>query len=99
MMELEVAFLRRWIMWAAVRVGGGVQQLLRPGLWQLLLIVLIGVPALALVAAPAVLILAALALFWLIELVFYAGLKLFSGRTPPSERKPVNPPALLLKTS
>jgi hypothetical protein len=99
MMELEVAFLRRWIMWAAVRVGGGVQQLLRPGLWQLLLVVLIGVPALALVAVPAVLILAALALFWLIELVFYAGLKLFSGRTPPSERKPVNPPKLLLKTS
>jgi Protein of unknown function (DUF1353) len=96
MMELEVAFLRRWIMWAAVRVGGGVQQLLRPGLWQLLLV---GVPALALVAAPAVLILAALALFWLIELVFYAGLKVFSGRTPPNERKPVNPPGLLLKTS
>ena len=99
MMELEVAFLRRWIMWAAVRIGGGVQQLLRPGLWQFLLILLIGLPALALVAAPAVLILAALALFWLIELVFYAGLKLFSGRRPLSERKPVNPPALLLKTS
>ena len=99
MMELEVAFLRRWIMWAAVRVGGGVQQLLRPGLWQVLLVVVIGVPALALVAPPAILIVAALALFWLIELVFYAGLKLFSGRTPPSERKPVNPPTLLLKTS
>jgi Protein of unknown function (DUF1353) len=99
MMELEVAFLRRWIMWAAVRVGGGIQELLRPGLWQFLLVLLIGVPALALVAVPAVAVVAALALFWLIELVFYAGLKLVSGRKPPSERKPVNPPQLLLKTS
>jgi hypothetical protein len=99
MMDLQVAFLRRWIMWAAVRVGGGVQELLRPGPWQFLLVLLIGVPALALVAVPAVAIVVVLALFWLIELVFYAGLKLFSGRKQPSEHKPINPPELLLKTS
>jgi hypothetical protein len=92
MMELEVAFLRRWIMWAAVRLGGG-RELLKPGLWQLLLVLLIAVPAIAFLAVPALVILAGLALFWLIELVFYAGLK------PFSKRKPVNPPRLRLKTA
>jgi hypothetical protein len=52
-----------------------------------------------LVAVPAVAIVVALALFWLIELVFYAGLKLFSSRKQPSERKQINPPELLLRAS
>jgi hypothetical protein len=92
MRELDVAFLRRWIMWAAVRVGGG-RELLRPGLGQVLLVVLVAVPAIALVAIPAALIMAALAVFWLIELVLYAGLKLFG------KRKPRNRPRLRLMTA
>ncbi len=78
-------------MWAAVRVGSG-REILRPGFAQLLLVLLIAVPTAAFVAVPALVILVALAVFWLVELLFFVGLKPFS-------RKPVNRPRLLLKLS
>lgn len=87
MNDLKVAFLRRWIMWAAVRVtivrGDGLQDLPR---W-----LVIALPAAVFVIVPAAVILLWLALFWVIETIVYWPLRLV-GRTP-------NPPKLRIKLS
>ncbi len=102
MRELDVAFLRRWIMWAAVRWG----SLLKPGgrnewwkdSWAVLLATLVALP---IVSFPAAMILLSLAVFYLVELLFWVPLKIVAkikeaaGDTPP--RKQVNTPSLLLK--
>ncbi len=102
MRELEVAFLRRWIMWAAVRWG----SLFKPGgskewwkdSWAVLLASAVALP---IVLLPGLTILVALAAFYLLELVFWVPLKLVAlgrqafGAPPP--RKQVNAPSLLLK--
>ena len=79
MRELGVSFVRRWMMWAAVRVGAGKDVFLR-GIGQLLLVLLVALPSLALVAIPAVAILVVLVLFWVIELLFYFALAPFAAR-------------------
>jgi hypothetical protein len=88
MRELQVSFLRRWIMWAAVRFGGG-SEVFKPGLAQFLLVLLVALPAFAFVAGPSVVVVAALAVFLGIEWVVFALLKPFS-------KKPVNRPRLTL---
>jgi hypothetical protein len=92
MRELSVSFVRRWMMWAAVRLGSG-KGLVSPGLGQLLLVLLIALPSLALVAAPAAVILVALTIFWLIELLFFLVL------APFSRREKVNKPQFAWKMS
>ena len=77
MRELEVPFLTRWIMWAAVRWGavikpGGLKGWWREA-WRVALITLLTVP---IVILPAIFIAVSLAAFFLLELVFWIPLKL-----------------------
>jgi uncharacterized protein DUF1353 len=89
MRELKVPFVRRWIMWAAVRLNS---HLSHAGPAQIAIWLLVAVPALAFVIAPALMILIWLLLFSLIEFIFYGLLKPFS-------KKPVNRPRVAVKTS
>jgi hypothetical protein len=91
MRELGVGFIRRWVMWAAVRLGSG-WGVFQPNLWQFLLVLLIAAPTAAFVLTPTVVILVALAVFWIVELLFFLGLKPFSS-------KRVNEPPLVPKLS
>jgi hypothetical protein len=91
MRELGVGFIRRWVMWAAVRLGSG-WGVFQPNLWQFLLVLLIAAPTAAFVLTPTVVILVALAVFWIVELLFFLGLKPFSS-------KRVNEPHLVPKLS
>lgn len=91
MRELGIGFLRRWIMWAAVRLGSG-RAVLQPNFRQLLLVLLIAAPTAAFVLTPTVVILVALAIFWIVEMLFFLVLKPFS-------RKRVNQPSLVPKLS
>jgi hypothetical protein len=70
MRELGVPFLRRWILWAAVRVGalvkgGGTQHWWRES-WRVLLVALVALPV---ILPPAVLIVIALVIFYVFELI------------------------------
>jgi hypothetical protein len=96
MRELDVPFLRRWIMWAAVRWGALVKPGGRRGWWrEAWRVLLVTILALPVVLPPAVVVAAALAAFYLLETVVWAALKLAEttkrtlGRQPP---KQVNPP-------
>jgi hypothetical protein len=104
MRELEVPFLRRWIMWTAVRWAA----LTKPrGLvgwwresWRVLLVTLIAAPF---VIPPVVVILASLMLFWILEAIVWVPLKLTrlirSKVAPQEPAKEVNAPALELTMS
>ncbi len=102
MRELDVAFLRRWMMWAAVRWG----SLLKPGgrkeWWKdAPAVLLASAVALPIVILPAVTILIALIVFYVVELLFWIPLKAAATireavRKEP-QRKQVNTPSLLLK--
>jgi hypothetical protein len=103
MRELGVPFLRRWLMWAAVRIGaltkpGGRRRWLRDSYMVFPLLLL----ALPIVGPPAVLILVALLLFWVVEYLFYLPLKLsaaFKARKGKPGLKAVNAPELSLRQS
>ncbi|MBX6389079.1 MAG: DUF1353 domain-containing protein [Frankia sp.] len=74
--ELGVSVVRRWLMWAAVRVGAvsrsrSIKELWAGGPWQLLAILAIGLQAVVLLAVPVVVELVCLALFALLEWVVY----------------------------
>lgn len=64
--ELEVPFVRRWIMWAAVRLGA---KLSGTTLRELALWLLVAVPAFTLLLIPGLVVLAGLGVFWLLELL------------------------------
>jgi hypothetical protein len=102
MRELKVPFLRRWLMWAAVRLGaltkpGGRRAWLRES-WQVLPLMLFALP---LVVLPGALILVALGLLFVVEYIVYLPLRLIRriqqgrGQTP----KAVNAPSLDLETT
>lgn len=79
MRELEVPFLRRWIMWSAVRWGalvkpGGHKGWLREA-WRVLLVSLLALP---IVLPPALVIMVALAAFFVVEAVLWLPLKVAS---------------------
>jgi Protein of unknown function (DUF1353) len=101
MWELGVPFLRRWMMWGAVRVGalvkpGGRKGWLRDS-WRVIPLLLLALP---IVGPPALVILVALAVFYLVELLVYVPQKLFGrkARAPQDPAaKEVNAPALELK--
>jgi uncharacterized protein DUF1353 len=102
MQELDVAFLRRWFMWAAVRVGALSKKDGRKGWWKdAWRVLLLSLLALPIVAPPAVLVLLALVVFFLVELIFYGFLKITRFVKPPKEherrRKLVNRPKLQIK--
>lgn len=101
MHELNVAFLRRWIMWAAVRWASLFKSGGREGwLKDLWCIILVSLFALAIVALPALAILASLLVFYIIEILFYLPLLLTrlikAYGMPRSAVEKVNQPSFLL---
>lgn len=103
MRELGVPFLRRWLMWAAVRWAA----LLKPGgtkgwsdeAWR---VVLLSAVALPIVLPPAAAIVSSLGLFYVVEWLLWIPLQIHKmarralGRPT---RKAVNPPQLEWKAS
>lgn len=103
MRELGVPFLRRWLMWAAVRWAA----LLKPGgtkgwseeAWR---VVLLSAIALPIALPPAAAIIASLGVFYVLEWVLWVPLqihKVVRRRTGRPSRKAVNPPTLEWKAS
>lgn len=82
MRELEVSFLRRWIMWAAVRAGSSLSH---ASTGELLIWVIVAIPAVLFLLIPTLVVIVWSAVFWLIEGLVYLALKPFS-------RKQVNAP-------
>ncbi|AEH08021.1 MULTISPECIES: DUF1353 domain-containing protein [Protofrankia] len=98
MRELDVAFLRRWLMWAAVRLAGvrksGLSTLWRPGFGQLAALVAVTLPGFLFVLVPGCVVLAALFVFYLAESTAFLILKIGSRRAPTGKPvKKVNPPS------
>jgi Protein of unknown function (DUF1353) len=78
--ELGVPFLRRWILWAAVRLGavvkeGGTKHWWRES-WRVFLVALMALPV---VLPPAILIVAALVIFYVFELIAWAALEIVAA--------------------
>jgi hypothetical protein len=103
MRELGVPFLRRWLMWAAVRWAA----LLKPGgtkgwsqeAWR---VVLLSAVALPIVVPPAATIVASLGIFYVVEWILWVPLqvnKVLRRRAGKPSRKAVNPPELEWKAS
>jgi hypothetical protein len=97
MRDLDVPFLRRWIMWGAVRWGA----LLRPGgrsgwLRDAPRVLLVSALALPIVLPPAVFVAAALVVFFLVECIVWVPLKLveLAKRRLGSEAKKAVGPTL-----
>jgi hypothetical protein len=101
MRELGVPFLRRWIMWAAVRWGALAKSDGRKDwvteAWRVLLVTVVALPV---VAPAAVVILVTLPVFYLVELVAWIPLEI-ARRIRLSKDRPatkvVNKPTLQLK--
>jgi hypothetical protein len=101
MRELGVPFLRRWIMWAAVRWGALAKSDGRKDwvteAWRVLLVTVVALPV---VAPAAVVILATLPVFYLVELVAWIPLEIARRIRLSKDRpaaKAVNKPTLQLK--
>jgi hypothetical protein len=95
MRELEVPFLRRWIMWAAVRWGALLKPGGRRGWWrEAPRVLLVTVVALPFVLPPAVVVGAAIAAFYLFEALLWVPLKAGEAvkRSRHQPSKQVNPP-------
>ncbi|SBW18660.1 hypothetical protein FDG2_0760 [Candidatus Protofrankia californiensis] len=98
MRELDVAFLRRWLMWAAVRLAGvrksGLSTLWRPGFGQLAALVAVTLPGFLFVLIPGCVVLTALLVFYLAESLAFLLLKIGGRRTSTGEPvKKINPPS------
>jgi Protein of unknown function (DUF1353) len=100
MRELGVPFLRRWIMWAAVRWGAltksdGRKGWLKEG-WRVLLVTAVAFP---IVAPAAVVILLTLPIFYLVEFIVWIPLEISRRMRSRKDRaaKVVNKPTLQLK--
>jgi hypothetical protein len=97
MRELGVAFLRRWIMWAAVRLGALTTPAGREKWWtEAWRVVLIAVIALPVLAPAAAVIIATLLIFYLVEFLAWIPLRatqeILRKRRRPA--KTVNRPVL-----
>jgi Protein of unknown function (DUF1353) len=88
MRELGVPFLRRWVMWAAVRWAAGPRTWFERGPVPFLKMLAITIPAIVFVAAPVVVIVATLVAGFVAEWIMYVPLRLFHR----DKRKDVNPP-------
>jgi hypothetical protein len=92
-----VDFLRRWVMWAAVRIGGAWSGEGREGwLQDIVPVLLAALVALPIVTAPAVLVAAALVVWYGVEFVSWLGLQLGKQwrRRRGQPAKQVNEPVL-----
>ena len=85
MRELGVSFLRRWLMWAAVRTSGKLKD---ADLNEVLIWLLVAIPSIIFLAFPAIIVTLWLAMFWVLEYVVFGALKPFS-------RKKVNRPRFM----
>ena len=98
MRELDVPFLRRWLMWGAVRLAGIVTRspssLWTQGAGALAALVVVTVLGIAYVATPVLVVVVFTAVFAAAEAVVWAVLKLAARR--PSAHKQVNRPRLML---
>ncbi len=78
--ELGVPFLRRWILWAAVRYGALVKPAGTKHWWReaprVLLVTLVALP---IVLPPAVVIIVSLLVFFLVEMIVYGLLRVGEG--------------------
>jgi hypothetical protein len=104
MRELEVPFLRRWIMWTAVRWAALFKPRGRKGwLREAARVMLFSVVALPFVVPPAAVILVALAAFNLVELVVWIPLRLAASAATRARGAPgpkqVNLPSFEWKTT
>ncbi len=98
MRQLEVPFLRRWIMWAGVRWASLLKKEDRVGwLKDAPLVMLISILALPIILPPGILVMVSLVLFWAIEWIVYPLLKL-AERAKGAEGKKANRPHFPFKT-
>jgi hypothetical protein len=88
MRELGVPYLRRWIMWTAVRWAAGPRSWFARGPVPFVRMVVISLPTLLVVAVPAIAVLAALLVGALAELLAYLPLRVAHR----DKTKQVNPP-------
>ena len=99
MRELDVPFLRRWLMWGAVRLAGIVTRspssLWTQGAAALLTLVVVTVLGVGYVAVPVAVVVAFTLVFAAAESLVWVGLKLAS-RPRPAAAKKVNRPRLML---
>jgi hypothetical protein len=86
--ELGVPYLRRWIMWTAVRWAAGPRSWFAKGPGSFVKMIVIALPTLALVAVPAAAILVVLVIGALAELLAYMPLRWFHR----NQMKQVNAP-------
>jgi hypothetical protein len=84
MREEQVPLLRRWLMWAAVRWGGG---WVRDGLRQGALVLLVSLLALPVIAPPAVVVAASLLVSWFAESAVFV-----LRRVRPARGRAAEPP-------
>jgi hypothetical protein len=98
MRQLEVPFLRRWIMWTAVRWVSLFKTRDFAGWFSdAPLVLLISILALPIVLPPAILVMVSLVLFWAAEWMVYPFLKIVE-RKKGAEGKQANPPQFPYKT-
>ncbi|MBF6071205.1 DUF1353 domain-containing protein [Nocardia farcinica] len=81
--EFGVSVPRRWMMWAAVRVGSG---LAGASAGDLLRFLLVAVPAVLFLAIPVLVVSLALWVFWVVELLFWSGARLTRRTEGPAPR-------------
>lgn len=77
MRELGVSFLRRWVMWAAVRTSGKLKD---ADFKEVLTWALVAIPAIIFLAIPAIIVTTWLAMFWVLEYIIFGSLKPFSHK-------------------
>ena len=98
MRELDVPFLRRWLMWGAVRLAGIVTRspssLWTQGAAALAALLVVTVLGIAYVAVPLAVVAAFTLVFAAAEAMVWVGLKVASRR--PAAHKKVNRPRLML---
>jgi hypothetical protein len=98
MRELDVPFLRRWLMWGAVRLAGIVTRspssLWTQGIGSLLALVVVTVLGVAFLAVPVVVVVAFTSVFAVAEALVWVVLKVAAKR--PTAHKQVNRPRLML---
>jgi len=89
MRELGVSFIRRWMMWAAVRADS---LLKGASIGEIIIWLLIAIPSLIFLAIPSLVVFIWLAMFWVLEYIIFGTLK-------PLSRKRVNKPRFFMSQS
>jgi hypothetical protein len=88
--ELGVPFVRRWVMWAAVRLGAMRREPALCGAREGIAFIMILLVGLAVIIAPALAVLVFLFLFWVLEILCWIVLRLWPAR---DREKQLNAPA------